>query len=59
MEGLECNFFDPIPAIILWNDSVKTRRPNQKKIEITKKREHNVRPKTLVHESTSSGSESD
>ena len=49
-----------IPAnSFLWNDSVKTRRPNQNKSLNYKKREHKVIPKTLFDEITSSGSEID
>lgn len=35
----ECDLFDLIPAITLWNDSVLARRLNQIKVEITKKEE--------------------
>ena len=31
MEGLPFGDFDPVPAMVLWNDSVKLRRPNQQK----------------------------
>lgn len=37
MEGPECDLFHPTPAITLWNDSVKARRPNRKKVEIINK----------------------
>ena len=50
MEGPEYDLHDPIPAITLGNDSVKTRRSNHKKSKL-----HKVRPKTLVDESTAKG----
>ena len=36
MEGPQCDLFHPTPAITLQNDSLRARRPNQKKVEITK-----------------------
>ena len=36
-EGPECDLFHPTPAITLWSDSVKARRPNRKKVEIINK----------------------
>ena len=40
IEGPQCDLFDPIPTIILWNDSVKAKRPNQKKRRNYKKKEN-------------------
>ena len=54
----ECDLFDLIPAITLWNDSVLARRLNQK-LKLQKKRKHKVRPKILAYESTNLDKETD
>ena len=61
MEGLPFSDFDPVPAMVLWNDSVKLRRPNQQKRKEYKPRKHKERPATLIDisESSESTSESD
>ena len=58
MEGPVCKNFDAVPAMTLWNDAVKSRRPNQTGKHIYKKRNKKKRPMTLMDESKSDIDES-
>ena len=55
MKGTEFDLFDLVSLITLWNDSVKVRKPNQKKVEKSKlqKKRMQSKAKTFFNESAS------
>ena len=59
MEGPECKNCDAFPAMTLWNDAVKSRRPNQARKHIYKKRNKKKRPTMLMDQSESDIDESE
>ena len=58
MERPECENLDAVPAMTLWNDPVKSRRPNYVRKCIYKKCNKKKRPTTLMDESESDIDES-
>ena len=59
MEGPECKNHDTVPAMTLWNDAVKSRKPNQAGKRIYKKLNKKKRPTTLMDQSESDIDESE
>ena len=56
-EGPTTEEFDPLPAMQLWHDGARERRPNQSKRKPYKQRAVKERPKTLMDLETTSESE--
>ena len=53
MEGPTCESFNAVPAMTLWNNAVKSRRPSQSGSRTYKKRSKKKRPTMLMDESES------
>lgn len=55
MEGPDSDSFDAIPAMTLWNDAVKAKRPAEKtRKRQYKKRAKKTKPTTLMETNTTS-----